>query len=476
MDPYMIALVGLLVNALTCLAVVIYTRAAIATAQAAFAQAEAARTPCVVPGMTGETMSLHNVGNGPALHVEATLTPLTEKPTVRAIAGAIPTGEPDRLGPFPDGGTKVEIRYQSMSGIRYRTSIDVIGPDAPGAKWKFTFEQVDAPTSPLIDTYVKNLSKKKPPRGNLKVLLGLAAFAIAASTVTCSGDVRGPKYEAEREAFKQSVVLLRESSDLSQPPAGETSFGMTPEQEQKFHDLIDRGLAESDKVSDSFLDSLHPELRAMYRDGLIAGTRLYIAGVKAGNTQEQSDGIQKQIQWIAFWEKHNAELVDKMFEHRSYGAVNFLKFNGWLLLASFLATIVFGLGLWAFLGPAVLLNKDQTQPKMLVRLLFALSAVFQIYFWGLWSAFCVAFTIRFTQKPEVTWLWIYWLTSFSWCIGLMGFFAQGESVLPPEDTKKTGLGIAAYSVVIVGAFLVFAFFQKPMMSLYGWFLTLIGLA
>ena len=160
MDPYFIALFGLLVNALTCLAIVIYTRAAIATAQAAFAQAEAARTPCVVPGVTGETMSLHNVGNGPALHVEATLTPPIGKPIVRAIAGAIRASEPNQIGPFPDDGTKVEVRYQSMSGIRYRTSIDVIGPDAPGAKWRFTFEQVDAPTSPLIDTFLKNFPKR----------------------------------------------------------------------------------------------------------------------------------------------------------------------------------------------------------------------------------------------------------------------------------------------------------------------------
>ena len=149
-------------NALALVFIAVYTQAAIAAAQAAFAQAEAQQMPCVVPGMlrNGETMILQNVGSGPALHVEATLTPPTGKAITRDIAGAIPAGEPDQLGPFPEDGTKIEVRYRSMSGVRYITSIEVIAPDAPGAKWRFKFRQIDTPASPLLTKLLKNISKK----------------------------------------------------------------------------------------------------------------------------------------------------------------------------------------------------------------------------------------------------------------------------------------------------------------------------
>lgn len=100
---------------------------------------------------------------------------------------------------------------------------------------------------------------------------------------------------------------------MSQPPSGQQSFSMTAEQEEKYHRLIENGLAESDKVSDEFLNSVDPQLRAMYRERLVAGTRLYYEGLKTDDPQKQILGIQKQIQWIAFWEKNSKQIVDKIF-------------------------------------------------------------------------------------------------------------------------------------------------------------------
>lgn len=144
--------------------------------------------------------------------------------------------------------------------------------------------------------------------------LVLGGWAITASVRNgVSSDQRDTRFRTDRDAFSQSILLLRQASDLSQPPVGETSFKMSPDQEQKYFDLFNRGLAASDRVGDSFLESLHPELRAMYRDELVAGTRLYLDGLKNSDLRRQLEGDRKMVRWIGFWEKHNREIVEKAF-------------------------------------------------------------------------------------------------------------------------------------------------------------------
>ena len=58
--------------------------------------------------------------------------------------------------------------------------------------------------------------------------------------------------------------------------------------------------------------------------------------------------------------------------------------------------------------------------------LLSIAGAYQIYFWGFWSAFCVAMTFKFTQIPEVTWDWLYWITGFMWCISVIGWLAHKE--------------------------------------------------
>jgi hypothetical protein len=164
--------------------------------------------------------------------------------------------------------------------------------------------------------------------------------------------------------------------------------------------------------------------------------------------------------------------------------VNFLAFNAVLLAACIPGAFIFSIGLVALLSPPTFLfgmkgdvSATLRKPvaKAVTHLFFGLAAAFQVYFWGLWAAFCVAYTSRFTQKPEVTWLWAYWLSAFFWCTGLMGYLAHGD--LDKEDQDRGGFtGIAIYFLILVGSFLVFAFFRGPMISIYGWFLSGIGLA
>jgi hypothetical protein len=107
--------------------------------------------------------------------------------------------------------------------------------------------------------------------------------------------------------------------------------------------------------------------------------------------------------------------------------------------------------------------------------LLGLAAAFQIYFWGLWAAFCVAMTLRYTQRLDVTWDWLYWIAGLGWCISLIGWFAHKEQQARPEAAHGIGRGTNLYSFIAIAAFVLFAFMPPLMRMPYGWALQLLGL-
>jgi hypothetical protein len=156
--------------------------------------------------------------------------------------------------------------------------------------------------------------------------------------------------------------------------------------------------------------------------------------------------------------------------------MNYIVFDGVLLVAGFIAVLVFSLGIMACLSPLALFRNKENPPKGVMLIVAGIAAVFQIYFWGLWSAFCVAMTRRFTQKPEVTWDWLYWITGFLACTSLIGWLAHKErqnSQSPEENPSSKGT--AFYSLVAIAAFLAFAFAPSFMLPPYGWALKPLGL-
>ena len=95
--------------------------------------------------------------------------------------------------------------------------------------------------------------------------------------------------------------------------------------------------------------------------------------------------------------------------------MNFILFNIILLAAGLIAVLIFSFGFMVCLAPMALLAKSEKPPKAFVLPILGIAGIYQMYFWGFWSAFCIAMTISFTQKPEVTWDWLYWIAGFMWC-------------------------------------------------------------
>ncbi len=158
--------------------------------------------------------------------------------------------------------------------------------------------------------------------------------------------------------------------------------------------------------------------------------------------------------------------------------MNFVLFNVILLFSGFLAVLILSVGVMACLAPMALFAKSENPPRALVFPVMGIAAIYQVYFWGFWSAFCVAMTISYTQKPEVTWVWLYWITGFMWCTSLIGWFFHKEQQTSQslKETRGIQTGTMLYSLVAIVAFLVFAFNPSLMLLPYGWALKPLGVA
>jgi hypothetical protein len=157
--------------------------------------------------------------------------------------------------------------------------------------------------------------------------------------------------------------------------------------------------------------------------------------------------------------------------------MNFIIFNVILLFAGFLAVLIFSVGLMACIAPIALFAKSESPPKLFTLPFLGIAGIYQIYFWGFWSAFCVAVTIKFTHKPEVTWNWLYWIAGFIWCTSLIGWLASKEKQSSQSNEEARGIqkGTRLYSLIAIVAFLGFSFFPSLILPPYGWALKAFGL-
>jgi hypothetical protein len=158
--------------------------------------------------------------------------------------------------------------------------------------------------------------------------------------------------------------------------------------------------------------------------------------------------------------------------------MNFIFFNTFLIVAVFPAVFLLSLGVMACMIPLAPFVKKKNPPKAIILSVVAVAGGYQVYFWGLWAAFCVAVTMRFTQKPEVTWDWLYWVSGLMWCMSPIGWLSHKEQMSSAtlEDVREILLGTTFYYLIAMAAFLVFAFFPNLAEWPYGWFMNLTGLA
>ena len=156
--------------------------------------------------------------------------------------------------------------------------------------------------------------------------------------------------------------------------------------------------------------------------------------------------------------------------------MNFIKYNIVLLLSGFPAILIFSVGVFACLAPLALFAKMEKPPLIVVILLTLLAGAFQIYFWGLWSAYCVAVTYKFTIRPAVTWDWLYFITGFFDASSIIAWLSykeqEGESYQRQTEVQR---GTMYYAAVAWIAYIVFAIWPSLITPVYGWATNLLNL-
>ena len=157
--------------------------------------------------------------------------------------------------------------------------------------------------------------------------------------------------------------------------------------------------------------------------------------------------------------------------------MNFATYNLLILIASFPALFIFSLGVMGLLSPLLLFSKSERLPKALSLPILGLAGLYQVYFWGFWSAFIVALTYKYTIRPEVTWDWMYFISGFTWCTALIGWLSHKERQSSESLKEERGIvsGTFMYSTVALIAYVVFALWPHLMLVPFGWVLNLMGL-
>lgn len=158
--------------------------------------------------------------------------------------------------------------------------------------------------------------------------------------------------------------------------------------------------------------------------------------------------------------------------------MNYIVFNGLLLISGLLSLLFFSFGVMTFLSQLAFLAKSDHPSKIRIYPLRGIAGIAQIFFWGLWSAVCVVITIKYSQRPGVTWPWLYWVTGFMWCTSLIGWLAHKEWPTRGRtlvDVPKVRKGSTAYALITIVAFVVFALSPTLIAPPFGWILKPLGL-
>ena len=157
--------------------------------------------------------------------------------------------------------------------------------------------------------------------------------------------------------------------------------------------------------------------------------------------------------------------------------MNFVTYNLILLAASLPALFIFSIGVMGLISPLSLFSKSERLPKGISLPILGLAGLYQIYFWGLWSAFIVALTYKYTIRPEVTWDWMYFVSGFMWCAALIGWLSHKERLSSESLKEDRGIvhGTFMYSTVALVAYVVFAIWPHLMLAPFGWALDLLGM-
>ena len=105
------------------------------------------------------------------------------------------------------------------------------------------------------------------------------------------------QYVDDRATFAQVKQLFNDAMDLTMPPDNSGKpFDMPKKQEDQIRSKLAEGISLSQKIDDSFLDYLHPDLKNNFRNKYVRGYELILEGLNSDTSDVNSIGVRKQIE------------------------------------------------------------------------------------------------------------------------------------------------------------------------------------
>jgi len=120
------------------------------------------------------------------------------------------------------------------------------------------------------------------------------------------------KFIPDRENFSAALDSFVDAANQLNNGAGSNgTVQMTESLRSSMLSSIDAGLTSAEAVGDEFLDWLHPELKAQFRDNLVASQRGLASALRANDPGQMPAAQQKLETWTAFWHEHSEALNKK---------------------------------------------------------------------------------------------------------------------------------------------------------------------
>lgn len=116
---------------------------------------------------------------------------------------------------------------------------------------------------------------------------------------------------SEKQVCNASVKSFFEAKEMMSDEQGNV-VQLSDEAEREMLSLIRQGITLSSEVSDEFLDSVHPQMKVLYRNNLVNGWSTYLEGLETQNSQQQIRAIQLLHLWDEFSTKNWKLLSEKL--------------------------------------------------------------------------------------------------------------------------------------------------------------------
>ncbi len=128
------------------------------------------------------------------------------------------------------------------------------------------------------------------------------------------------QYKTDNENLNRSILLLYKAMELTDYEDLEPE--LKKEINEEFFASSEEGVALGKRVSDEYLNYIHPEIQNMFKNKLVKGFEIYASGREmieigdadnstgyiVGGTQKQIDGQQLIAEWSLWFNENSAEI------------------------------------------------------------------------------------------------------------------------------------------------------------------------